>query len=408
MLVRGARADAAVTSRAVLRPDAGAIVIGADYRGLGVVRSLGRAGIPVCVLRDGDDSLAAHSRYAKRALRLPDGDERRLALLQQLANEGLRGWSLFPTGDETAAFVARHHDSLQRRFILTTPSWDVLRWAYDKRLTHGLAESLGIPSPRTVSPATQNDPAAGMTFPAILKPAVKPVHNRLTLAKAWRVETADDLRARYAEACTFMDPHELLVQELIPGGGEAQFSYAALCSAGRPQAWLTARRTRQYPPDFGRASTYVESVDRPEIVEPSVRLLGELGWDGLVELEYKRDTRDGSFKLLDINPRVWGWHTLCAPAGVDFPLLAWRLSRGESVPPLTGRCGVRWVRLSTDLPTAIKEIAAKRMSLGEYVGSLRGPVEGAIYARDDVLPALLELPLLVGILARRLVRGDGV
>ena len=64
-----------------------------------------------------------------------------------------------------------------------------------------------------------------------------------------------------------------MVQELVPGGGEAQFSYAALCRDGEPLAALTARRTRQYPADFGRASTYVETVEVPEVVEPSLRLL---------------------------------------------------------------------------------------------------------------------------------------
>jgi predicted ATP-grasp superfamily ATP-dependent carboligase len=284
----------------------------------------------------------------------------------------------------------------------------MLRWAYDKRLTHQLADSLGIEAPRTSFPSEHDDPAEGVEFPAILKPAVKPDVNRLTTAKAWRVESADELRARYAEACALMGSDALLVQELVPGGGEAQFSYAALCSAGRPLATLTARRTRQYPPDFGRASTYVESVDRPEIIEPSERLLAALGWDGLVELEYKRDARSGRFKLLDINPRVWGWHTLCARAGVDFPVLAYRLACGGWVATVRGRPGVRWVRLSTDLPTSLKQIVCGRMSAREYFRSLRGPIEGGIYARDDPIPGLVELPLLMSILVRRLLRGDGV
>jgi predicted ATP-grasp superfamily ATP-dependent carboligase len=143
-------------------------------------------------------------------------------------------------------------------------------------------------------------------------------------------------------------------------------------------------------------------------VEPSEQLLADLRWDGLVEIEYKQDPRDGRFKLLDINPRAWGWHTLCARAGVDFPVLAWRLAQGEAVPELRGRPGVRWVRLSTDLPTSLKEIVAGRMSAVDYLRSLRGPVEGAIYARDDPLPGLLELPLLARLLAKRVARRGAV
>jgi predicted ATP-grasp superfamily ATP-dependent carboligase len=69
---------------------------------------------------------------------------------------------------------------------------------------------------------------------------------------------------------------------------------------------------------------------------------------------------------------------------------------------------VRWSRLSTDLPTVVSEIRRGRLSVRDYLRSLRGPRERAIFARDDPLPGLLELPLLASVLARRLVRGSGV
>jgi predicted ATP-grasp superfamily ATP-dependent carboligase len=105
---------------------------------------------------------------------------------------------------------------------------------------------------------------------------------------------------------------------------------------------------------------------------------------------------------------VWGWHTLGARAGVDFAYLAWRLARGETVPASTPRPGVRWTRLSTDLPTVLQEIRRGRLSVRDYLRSLRGPREHAIFARDDPLPGLLELPLLASLVARRLVRGSAV
>jgi D-aspartate ligase len=392
------------------RAHSGALVVGAEYRGLGVVRSLGRRGIPVWVLEHGDDVLASRSRYASRSLRLPeDDDDAQVRFLLELAErEGVEGWTLFPTGDETAALVARHHAALAARFVLTTPPWDTLRWAYDKRLTYRLARTLEVDAPRTWYPEPGADPGQlGVEFPAILKPAIKVDSNPLTTAKAWRVDDLDELRTRYAEACGFMDPQALVVQELVPGGGDTQLSYAALCEGGRPLADLVARRTRQYPPDFGRASTYVESVECPEIVGPSRLLLEEMRFDGLVELEYKLDRRDGRYKLLDINPRVWGWHTLCARAGVDFPFLAWQQAHGEPVPELHGRPGVRWVRLSTDLPTSVKQILRGRMSPLAYLRSLRG-VDGAIFASDDPLPGLVELPLLARVLVRRLRSGRPV
>jgi D-aspartate ligase len=389
---------------------AGALVVGADYRALGVVRSLGRRGVPVWVLRHGDDALAAMSRYARRRLPWPRADERVLIdQLLGLADEGADGWVLIPSADETATLIGRHYDVLASRFRLTTPRWETLRFACDKRLTYRLGAALGLDVPWTLYPRDRRDlESAELPWPLILKPAFKERMNRLTAAKAWRVDDRGALLRRYEEACALVGPGALMVQELIPGGGEAQFSYAALSVEGHTVADLVARRTRQYPPDFGRASTYVETVECDAVAAASIPLLSHLRWTGLVEVEFKRDPRNGRFKLLDVNPRVWGWHTLCARAGVDFPYLLWLAVRGEPVPRTHARPGVRWVRISTDLPMVAKEILRGRMSVSAYLRSLRGPLEGAIFARDDPAPALVELPLLLLILVRRLLRGDAV
>ena len=199
-----------------------------------------------------------------------------------------------------------------------------------------------------------------------------------------------------------------MVQEVIPGWGEAQFSYAAICQDGRSVASLVARRLRQFPMDFGRASTCVETVDEPAVVEPSARMLEAMKFTGIVELEFKHDRRDGHYKLLDINPRVWGWHSLGARAGVDFSYLLWLQACGAAVPRSRPQIGVRWVRASTDLRTVALEILRGRLSLGEYSRSLRGPRGAAIFSLDDPLPGLLELPLLVYLLGRRAFCGGKI
>jgi len=194
----------------------------------------------------------------------------------------------------------------------------------------------------------------------------------------------------------------------VPGGGEGQFSYAALCQDGHPLASVVARRTRQYPMDFGRASTFVETVDEPGVVEPAVRLLAALRFTGLVEVEFKQDPRDGRYKLLDVNPRIWGWISLCGRAGVDFPYLLWLLICRDAVPGMRGAIGVKWMRMSTDLPIAVQEMMRGRLSLLTYARSFRGPHESTIFAPDDPLPGLLELPLMAYLIGRRWFRGSGI
>jgi predicted ATP-grasp superfamily ATP-dependent carboligase len=367
--------------------------------------------VRVQVLRERTEPLAALSRYVERSRPWPaETGEARVRFLERLAEaDSLSGWALVPTSDEAVAFVASHFDDLAERFTLTTPRWEVVRWAYDKRLTYALADELGVACPRTAyaaSPAELADVEVG--FPAVLKPTVKEEFNRFTAAKAWLVRDRRELGERFAEACSLVDPSTLMIQELIPGGGEAQYSYAALCRDGVPLARLTAQRTRQYPADFGRASTFVETAPCPEIVEPSERLLAEMRFDGLIEIEYKRDPRDGRFKLLDMNPRVWGWHSLCGRAGIDFPYLLWLVLHDEPIPPTRQRDGIAWLRMSTDAPTAVREVLRRRLPLRRYLRSLRRADESAIFAWDDPLPGLCELPLMACVLADRLVRRRGI
>jgi D-aspartate ligase len=389
----------------------GALVIGGDYKSLGVVRSLGRHGIPVWVLKD-DHVLAGFSRYCARSLPWPTASEREQVdyLLQLARRHGLDGWAIFPNADETAALLARNRDTLGERYRLTilTP-WDTLRRAYDKRLTYALAAEVGVDHPRTAYPRGRDDVLAfDGPYPAILKPATRPVLNRFTIAKAWPAADGPALVARYDEASRLIDPSQIMIQEIVPGGGESQLSFAALCRGGEPVASLVARRTRQWPMDFGRASTYVETIEDAEVEAYARRLLAALAFDGIVEIEFKRDGRDGRLKLLDINPRVWGWHTLGRRAGIDFPYLLWQVASGADIPLLRGRPGLRWVRALTDVPTAIGLMRTGRLSPFAYGASLRPPIEFAVLAADDPLPALLELPATAALAwNRRAIDMDG-
>ena len=374
----------------------GALVIGGNLNGLSIARSLGRRGVPVWVATPPDIKLATCSRYTLRTLPWPEGEyEVQAAYLSELADRyNLDQWVLFPTSDETAALLSKFHATLSSRFRVSTPAWDVLRWAYDKRLTYRLAAEHQVDYPSTIYPASEVAlQAVACAFPAILKPATHAVVSRFTADKAWPVANRDELLARYRNARDLVPPDLILVQELIPGGGESQFSYAALCCDGQPIASLTARSTRQYPIDFGYSSSLVETLDIPEIVAPSRRLLAAIRYTGLVEIEYKFDARDGRYKLLDINPRLWTWSPLGGRAGVDFPYLLWQMMVGKSVPQQTGRAGARWIRMTTDFPAAIHLMLRGLLSPGAYLRSLRGPLEFALFASDDPLPGLLDLPL---------------
>jgi len=162
-----------------------------------------------------------------------------------------------------------------------------------------------------------------------------------------------------------------------------------------------AQRRRQHPPDFGRASTFVETIDLPLLEALSERFLKAINYYGLVELEYKLDPRDGKYKLLDVNARTWGYHSLGQRAGVDFPYLLFADQLSEPVEVCRAKAGFRWLRLVTDLPTGVVEIIHGNLEWKAYLHSLKNVHIESVFSRDDPLPGFVELALIPYLVIKR-------
>lgn len=380
----------------------GAIVVGGDHPGLGVARSLGRRGVSVYVLDD-QYSVSAFSRYTRRTIRVKDlRDERRTvdAVLDLGQRLRLKNWVLFPTRDETVAAFSRHRDELSTIFRVPTPDWETIKWAWNKKNTYDLATDLHIPCPETFNPGSAAELGAIYSkLPLAIKPAVKENFFYATGAKAWRAETVAELHHLYAKAARQIDAKEILLQEIIPGCGAGQISYCAFFRDGEAHSSLVARRARQHPREFGRAASYVESIDLPIVEELATRFLKAINYYGLVEVEFKLDPRDGEYKLLDVNARTWGFHTLGYPAGVDFPYLQYADQMGQVSPRCRGKAGIGWLRLLTDVPTALSSLFQRKLNMSSYLRSLQRTKIESVFSREDPLPSLAEivlLPYLIG------------
>jgi D-aspartate ligase len=373
-------------------------VIGGDYQGLGIVRSLGRQGVPVCVVDD-EQSIARFSRYAKSFEHVTDLRDQRSAvdgLLEMGKRLCLNGWVLYPTREELVAAISHNRLELSEVFRVPTPGWESVKWAWDKRNTYRLAQDLGIPTPVTHYPENidQLSQLDDLQPPFALKPAIKEHFIYATKAKAWRANSHSELRTLYQKAAELAGDGEIMVQELIPGGGSQQFSYCAFFRNGEAVGKMVARRRRQHPLEFGRASTYVETVDVPVLEEFSERFLRAIDYYGLVEVEYKLDPRDSQYKLLDVNARTWGYHSLGARAGVDFSYLLYRDQVGLPVSSCKGRPGLGWVRTTTDIPAAMMAILAGDTSAMSYLRSLKNCNSEAVFSAGDPLPGLAEMALI--------------
>jgi len=376
----------------------GAVVIGGDYQGLGIVRSLGRNGVPVCVV-DNEHSIARYSKYCTESVHISDLRDQHntiKSLLEIGKRLNLQGWVLYPTRDEHVAALSCNRSELSKVFRVPTPEWSSVKWAWDKRNTYKLAQELGIPTPRTFYPQDIGDLSELDMFspPFAIKPAIKEHFVYATKAKAWCAHTHAELKALFLKASNLIPPSEIIIQEIIPGGGTQQYSYCAFFRDGQAVGSMVARRRRQHPLLLGRASTYVESLDVPLLEELSTRFLRTINYYGLVEVEYKLDPRDSEFKLLDVNARTWGYHSLGVHASVDFSYMLYRDQLGMSVTPSTGQAGKSWVRMTTDIPTAFLAWRGGDLDMRAYWQSLKNCDVEAVFSSEDPLPGAAEILML--------------
>jgi D-aspartate ligase len=277
-----------------------------------------------------------------------------------------------------------------------------VQWAWDKKNTYDRAAELGIPVPQTYNVMTEEG-LAGLynRLPLAIKPAVKENFFYATGDKAWRAETPEQLNNLFRKAKQQIRPEEILIQEIIPGSGLQQYSYCAFFRDGIAHATLVARRLRQHPREFGRAATYVETIEHPEVEELSERFLKAINYYGLVEVEFKQDPRDGQLKMLDVNARTWGFHSLGVPAGIDFPYLLYADQVGKSVESSKAKAGVGWLRAVTDVPTVASDLWARELSLRSYLTSLRNTRTESVFCLRDPLPTVAEVLMLPYLVAKK-------
>jgi D-aspartate ligase len=375
----------------------GAVIVGGDFHGLGIIRSLGRRGVPLCVVDD-EYSIGRFSRYTTFTVRAPNLRKEKETvdfLIEMGRRMKLNGWVLFATRDEHVAAFSRHKQALSEVFRVPTPDWEVTKWAWNKWNTYSLAQQLGIPIPRTWCPRTVEEiDQIDAEFPLAIKPSVKEDFFYATKAKAWRAKNRTELKEMFERASGHVGSNEVLVQEIVPGDGTRQFSSCVFMKNGVVLGSMEAQRWRQHPPEFGRAATFVESVELPIVEELTLKFLRAINYYGLVEVEFKLDPRDGKYKLLDVNARTWGFHALGTPAGVDFSYLLYADQVGDPVATCRGRSGVGWIRMVTDLPTSFGDICTGRLTTKAYLRSLKDFKIESVFSAEDIVPTLAELALL--------------
>jgi D-aspartate ligase len=367
----------AVAEYVAASPMAPAVVCEVGWvNGLGAIRSLGRAGIPTIALDHRPWALGFRSRYALPLVApdpLPDQDGF-ISFLIELAEKLGRPAPIFPTHDEHLNALAQRRDELGDRYLYPSPSWEVLEPLQSKRHQVATAEGLGMATPATAHPRSFDEAlsaAAEIGYPVFMKPSDNIVFKRIHKRQAFVCETRDELEHAY----TLTADYEPMVQEFIPGGDEYLWSLGTYISAaGEPLAIFSGRKLRQTAINMGSARVG-EAVWDDEVVESGLALLKALDFHGVAQVEWKRDPRDGSLKLIEVNPRLWQWHGLTGACGADVAQTAYRDLVGLPVSSArTNNSGKRW--------------AISLMSDGGFALQ-RPPYVDGVFASDDPTPAFV-------------------
>ena len=292
-------------------------------QGLGIVRIFGKHGIPAILLDDTRLNIARHSDYCRAFFKYNTSGLYEF-LKAFKARQEYQHWLVFPTNDAQVKLLSQNKTGLEDFYTLSIDTWEVIEKCYNKVHTYKLAEELKIPKPGSWFPASEEDlKAIRIEYPCIIKPAVMHDFYRHFKTKVFICNHYNELVKNYRKARSFIPADEIIVQEIIPGDSSNQYSACFLFNGQEAIVQMVARRLRQHPVDFGNATTYAETVQENSIIERGTKFLRAINFKGICEVEFKRDPRDGDYKLLEINARTWKWHYIALAANSPFLMAAY-------------------------------------------------------------------------------------
>jgi D-aspartate ligase len=390
-----------------------------DHMGLDIARSLARRGVTVYGI-DSDSKVAGRYSRACHFVQGPDAEGNNGAdYLQFLVDFGKTLTSkavLFPLSDRHALLCSHGRSALSDHYEFVMPEHDTLVKLTTKDGLQTLARQHAIPAPQTFLPRDAGDVeelARSMAYPAILKPTESTywhteqmtglLRRGLLDARAKVVlcrDSAELLRA-YERIAAIDD--RLVIQEVIPGE-DSRLAYISfyLDRQSKPLAVFAGQKYRVVPPGFGSAS-FARSFYDDELSQVALKLLSATSYQGLGGIEFKKDPRDETYKLIEVNTRFGMWDGLGVRCGIDLPYIAYcDALRLPVVPQSDYRTGVTWIDWQRDVRAAIAYWRQGQTTPGQWLRSLRGEKVSAIYSKDDWRPGVVFTLSLMGRLGERL------
>jgi predicted ATP-grasp superfamily ATP-dependent carboligase len=285
--------------------------------------------------------------------------------------------------------LAKNLDRLSEWFIFPEQDPQLVDSLVDKTRMAALATACGVPTPEICVPVSRADVRAyarHARFPVLLKGIDGRRLAQRTGHKMMMARTADELLWQY-EALEDPVMPNLLIQEFIPGGDDTiwmfngYFNERSECLAA-----FTGKKMRQIPIHSGVTSFGVCAANQP-LLEMTIRFMTQLGYKGMVDIDFRFDARDGKYKVLDVNPRIGGTFRLFVDeSGWDVARIMYLDMTGQATPTLQPSEGRKWFVEFADLRAFYNHRREGSLTFADWLRSLGGAKESAYFASDDPLP----------------------
>jgi D-aspartate ligase len=362
------------------------------HGGLGIVRSLGRLGVPVYCVDSDRWEPAFISRYCRGRfiLDIENGDAARSvgSLLEIAGRLGGRP-ILIPTTDSGAIWLAEHAPFLRSAFRFATQDAALVRVLCDKGRMQELARRSGVPTAQSMVPQSKRDVEQFLetaSFPVMVKATDAERLRSRAGATKFVVGSRRELLELYSKAEDREEPN-LLLQEFIPGEDwmfDGCFDHESRCIFG-----ATGKKIRRFPVNTGVTSLGV-CLHNETVQKTTTAFMKAIGYRGILDIGYRYDRRDGRYKVLDVNPRIGcTFRLFTATDGMDVARALYRNLTEQPVSCSHAAEGRKWIVEDFDLFSAFRSWRGRTITLSDWVRSLRGVDEAACFALDDPLPFLL-------------------
>ncbi|MFJ5777098.1 ATP-grasp domain-containing protein [Streptomyces sp. NPDC093094] len=374
---------------------------------LGVVRTVGRLGVPVHAVVEDRFTPVALSRHLTSGIVWPTtGCEEPERLVDGLLSIGRAIGArcvAVPTDDEAAVLLAEHARRLKECFLIPPVPAPLPRLLACKASLHRICTEIGVPSPRSRAPESRDelvDAGRELGYPLVLK-NLAPFSRLRTPAVSGTTTAVSDERElldRFPKAA----PPPVLVQEYIPRRQAEDWITHLYCGAGGvPRVLFTGLKLRSWPPSAGMTARAV-ALRNPELARLAERLCRRVGYSGLADLDWRYDRRDGQYKLVDFNPRTGAQFRLFENVhGVDVVRAMHLDLTGRTVPCGAQAEGRVFVAGQLDFASVAAWLRHERRLPPDLLSER--PTERAWLCRDDLLPATAEAVRFAALVAGRLL-----